>query len=104
MTPDHPERATLRSRFLAEHHHGEDEVRFFVEGEGLFTLRDNDQVHSVLCQTGDLIAVPAGRRHWFDMGPSPYFTAIRLFVDPAGWVANFTGDRIADRFPRHEAP
>jgi 1,2-dihydroxy-3-keto-5-methylthiopentene dioxygenase len=104
MTADHPERAVLRSKFLSEHRHAEDEVRFFVEGQGLFTLRDDDRVHSVLCEAGDLIAVPAGTRHWFDMGPHPHFTAIRLFVDPAGWVANFTGDPIADRFPRHEAP
>lgn len=103
MIPDHPEREALRSKFLSEHRHAEDEVRFFVEGEGLFTLRDDDQVHSVLCRAGDLIGVPAGTRHWFDMGPQPHFTAIRLFVDPAGWVAAFTGDPIADRFPRHEA-
>jgi 1,2-dihydroxy-3-keto-5-methylthiopentene dioxygenase len=102
MTPDHPERSMLRNKFLSEHRHSEDEVRFFVEGEGLFTLRDESGVHAVLCREGDLISVPAGMRHWFDMGPSPRFTAIRLFVDPAGWVANFTGDAIADRFPRHE--
>jgi len=102
MSPDHPEREALRTKFLSEHRHSEDEVRFFVEGEGLFTLRDDDRVHAVLCQRGDLISVPAGMRHWFDMGPDPRFTAIRLFVDPAGWVANFTGDGIAERFPRHE--
>jgi 1,2-dihydroxy-3-keto-5-methylthiopentene dioxygenase len=101
MTPEHPEREALRSKFLSEHCHSEDEVRFFVEGEGLFTLRNDAWIHAVLCQAGDLISVPAGMRHWFDMGPSPHFTAIRLFVDPAGWVANFTGDAIADRFPRH---
>lgn len=102
MVPDHPERAALRTKFLSEHRHSEDEVRFFVEGEGLFTLRDDTQVHAVLCEEGDLISVPAGMRHWFDMGPAPRFTAIRLFVEPAGWVADFTGDTIADRFPRHE--
>lgn len=102
MTPDHPERTALRTKFLSEHRHSEDEVRFFVEGEGLFTLRDDARVHAVLCEQGDLISVPAGMRHWFDMGPSPRFTAIRLFIDPAGWVADFTGDAIADRFPRHE--
>lgn len=102
MAPDHPERTTLRGKFLSEHRHSEDEVRFFVEGEGLFTLRDEDRVYSLLCTAGDLISVPAGMRHWFDMGPSPRFTAIRLFTNPEGWVAKFTGDAIADRFPRHE--
>jgi 1,2-dihydroxy-3-keto-5-methylthiopentene dioxygenase len=103
MTPDHPDRAALRDKFLSEHRHSEDEVRFFVSGEGLFTLRtDDDRIHAVLCTAGDLISVPAGMRHWFDMGPTPSFTAIRLFENPDGWVAKFTGDAIADRFPRHE--
>jgi 1,2-dihydroxy-3-keto-5-methylthiopentene dioxygenase len=103
LAPDHPERATLRGKFLSEHRHSEDEVRFFVAGEGLFTLHaDDDRVYAVLCTAGDLISVPAGMRHWFDMGPSPSFTAIRLFENPDGWIAKFTGDAIADRFPRHE--
>ena len=102
LTPEHPDRAALRGKFLSEHRHSEDEVRFFVEGEGLFTLRDEERVHAVLCAEGDLISVPAGMRHWFDMGPTPRFIAIRLFTNPEGWVANFTGDAIADRYPRHE--
>ncbi|MCW3848216.1 cupin domain-containing protein [Sphingomonas sp. LB-2] len=102
VQPDHPDREALRTKFLSEHRHSEDEVRFFVEGEGLFTLREDDRVYAVLCTAGDLISVPAGMRHWFDMGAAPSFTVIRLYIDPAGWVANYTGDTIADRFPRHE--
>jgi len=102
MAPDHPERATLRGKFLSEHTHGEDEVRFFVEGEGLFTLHAQGRVFNMLCTQGDLISVPAGMPHWFDMGASPRFTAIRLFRNSDGWIARFTGDAIADRFPRHE--
>lgn len=102
MVPHHPEREALRTKFLAEHRHAEDEVRFFVEGEGLFTLHLNDSVYAVLCCAGDLISVPAGTPHWFDMGPSPRFTAIRLFTNADGWIAQFTGDSIADRFPRHD--
>ena len=102
LAPDHPDRAMLRGKFLSEHTHGEDEVRFFVDGEGLFTLHEAGRVFNMLCTKGDLISVPAGMKHWFDMGPAPRFTAIRLFVNPDGWVASFTGDSIADRFPRHE--
>jgi 1,2-dihydroxy-3-keto-5-methylthiopentene dioxygenase len=103
LAPDHPDRAALRDKFLSEHRHSEDEVRFFVAGEGLFTLHaDDENVYAVLCTAGDLISVPAGMRHWFDMGPAPSFTAIRLFENPDGWIAKFTGDTIADRFPRHE--
>lgn len=100
MYPTHPDRAALRDKFLSEHTHGEDEVRFFVDGAGLFCLHLNGQVYAVLCTKGDLISVPAGTRHWFDMGSSPRFTAIRLFNNPDGWIAQFTGDAIADGFPR----
>ncbi|SFP57520.1 1,2-dihydroxy-3-keto-5-methylthiopentene dioxygenase [Geopseudomonas sagittaria] len=95
----HPQKAELRAKFLDEHTHGEDEVRFFVAGRGLFTLHVGDQVYAVLCEKNDLISVPAGTRHWFDMGEEPHFVAIRLFNNPEGWVAKFTGDSIAKTFP-----
>jgi len=100
LTPDHPDRAMLRQKFLNEHTHSEDEVRFFVAGRGLFTLHIDDKVYEVLCEKGDLIGVPDGTRHWFDMSESPYFIAIRLFTNKEGWVANFTGSDIAQTFPR----
>ena len=102
MGPDHPEKGAMRLKFLAEHTHAEDEVRFFVDGAGLFTLHVEDRVYEVLCERGDLISVPAGTRHWFDMGPNPSFCAVRLFTSPDGWAADFTGEDIAERFPRLE--
>ena len=100
LKPDNPERATFRQKFLNEHTHSEDEVRFFVAGAGQFTLHIGDKVYEVLCEAGDLIGVPDGTRHWFDMSEAPYFVAIRLFTNKEGWVANFTGTDIAERFPR----
>lgn len=102
LTADHPQKDELRAKFLDEHRHGEDEVRFFVAGRGLFTLHIKDHVYAVLCEKNDLISVPAGTRHWFDMGERPHFVAIRLFNNPEGWVAKFTGDEIAKRFPQLE--
>lgn len=102
MAPDHPDKATMRTKFLDEHTHAEDEVRFFVDGQGLFTLHADGRVFEVLCERGDLISVPAGTRHWFDMGPNPHFVAVRIFTSPEGWAADFTGDPIARRFPRLE--
>jgi 1,2-dihydroxy-3-keto-5-methylthiopentene dioxygenase len=99
MNPDHPQKEEFRNKFLAEHTHSEDEVRFFVRGHGLFVIHLGDKVYALLCEKDDLISVPANTRHWFDMGPNPVFTAIRLFNNPEGWVANFTGDDIASRFP-----
>ncbi|WP_049621440.1 1,2-dihydroxy-3-keto-5-methylthiopentene dioxygenase [Frateuria defendens] len=100
LTPDHPDRAALRQKFLSEHTHSEDEVRFFVAGAGQFTLHIGEKVYDVLCEQGDLIGVPDGTRHWFDMSEAPYFVAIRLFTSKEGWVARFTGTDIADSFPR----
>ena len=99
LQPDHPDRATLRQKFLAEHTHSEDEVRFFVEGRGLFCLHVGDEVMQLVCEADDWISVPAGTRHWFDMGPEPQFCALRFFNNTEGWVAQFTGDPIAERFP-----
>lgn len=102
--PDHPQAAVLREKFLNEHTHDDFELRFFVEGQGLFYIHRDGRVYGMLCTRGDLINLPAGTTHWFDMGPRPRLKAVRLFTTPEGWVANFTGDRIAERFPRLEAP
>src|SRR5690606_23110267 len=93
------DKAALRAKFLDEHTHAEDEVRFFVAGKGLFNLHIDEHVYAVLCEKGDVISVRAGVKHWFDMGEYPRFTAIRLFNNPDGWVAHFTGDTIAEQYP-----
>jgi 1,2-dihydroxy-3-keto-5-methylthiopentene dioxygenase len=103
IAPDHPLKAAMRSKFLDEHFHKEDEVRFFVAGSGLFTLHAGTRVYELLCEAGDLVSVPDGMTHWFDMGPEPSFVAIRFFTAADGWVGHFTGTDIAQRFPRYEA-
>lgn len=99
MTPDNPAASALRTKFLSEHIHTEDEVRFFVDGAGSFVLHVDGQVFDAYCAAGDLISVPAGIKHWFDAGPSPRFTALRVFQDTTGWTPHYTGDGIAERFP-----
>lgn len=103
LGPDHPERAAMRQKFLAEHTHADFEVRFFVAGRGLFYLHVGGKVYLVLCEQGDLISVPANTTHWFDMGESPDFKCIRFFTTPDGWQGNFTGSDIATRFPSFDA-
>lgn len=98
-TPDLP---SLRAKFLAEHTHSEDEVRFFVDGEGLFWFNIEGEVFSLLCQAGDLISVPAHTAHWFDLGPKAFVKAIRVFIDKAGWVPHYTGSGIDQNYnPRY---
>jgi 1,2-dihydroxy-3-keto-5-methylthiopentene dioxygenase len=99
INPDHPEKDAIRKKFQAEHTHDDFEIRFFINGQGLFYLHVVGKVYVVLCEKGDLISVPAHTTHWFDMGENPQFTCIRFFTTPYGWVANFTDDPIASRFP-----
>lgn len=107
MQPNNPKKDEFRQMFLSEHTHADFEVRFFVDGQGLFFLRPQAQrpntVFAMLCTAGDLISVPAGMTHWFDMGEQPHFKAIRFFTTDNGWVGNFTGDDIASRFPHLES-
>jgi 1,2-dihydroxy-3-keto-5-methylthiopentene dioxygenase len=89
---DTPNIEALRAKFLNEHTHAEDEVRFFVDGEGqfFFHLPDSSEVFKLLCEKGDFISVPKGYTHWFDLAPKYYVKAIRVFQTPEGWVANYT--------------
>ncbi|WP_280181223.1 1,2-dihydroxy-3-keto-5-methylthiopentene dioxygenase [Nocardia farcinica] len=98
--PQWPQTArAARTKFLDEHRHAEDEVRFFAAGRGCFYLHLGAVVLAVVCEGGDLMSVPAGTLHWFDMGERPDFIAVRFFEEADGWVGDFTGDRISAGFP-----
>jgi 1,2-dihydroxy-3-keto-5-methylthiopentene dioxygenase len=99
LTPDNPNAPALREKFLSEHIHTEDEIRFFVHGGGHFVMHVNNRIYDAFCEAGDLISVPANTRHWFDAGEKPQFTALRVFTDTSGWVPHYTGDPISERFP-----
>lgn len=99
LRPDTPNLPAMRAKFLAEHTHSEDEIRFFVRGSGNFILHVNNEVWDAHCTEGDLISVPANTKHWFDAGTAPEFTCLRVFTDASGWVPHYTGDQIAERFP-----
>ncbi len=87
VQPGNPGWPAMRKKFLAEHIHDEDEVRFFVEGSGAFFLHIGDKVYEIVGAADDLLSIPLGTKHWFDGGPEGYFTVIRLFTDQKGWIA-----------------
>lgn len=90
--------AGARAKFLNEHTHDEEEIRYFSSGSGVFYLHMNGRVLAMLCTAGDLISVPEMTTHWFDMGTTPDFTAIRFFRTDDGWVGTFTGSEISSQF------
>jgi 1,2-dihydroxy-3-keto-5-methylthiopentene dioxygenase len=96
----------IRAKFLAEHPHSEDEIRFFVDGQGLFWFHLEDEpVFNLLCEKGDLISVPEGTKHWFDAGETnPFVKAIRIFIDMSGWVPHYTASKLEDQFTDFKVP
>ena len=89
----------MRQKFLDEHIHTEDEVRFFIEGGGHFILHANGRVYDTYCTANDLISVPSGLKHWFDAGLQPHATVLRIYTDSSGWTPHYTGDTISALFP-----
>jgi 1,2-dihydroxy-3-keto-5-methylthiopentene dioxygenase len=90
-----PETAGLEvmlAKFSREHWHDEDEVRFIILGRGLFHIRPREgPVLALEVVAGDLIRVPRGTWHWFDLCAERRIRAIRLFQDPSGWTPHYTG-------------
>jgi 1,2-dihydroxy-3-keto-5-methylthiopentene dioxygenase len=89
--PDTPGLDAMLERFSSEHWHSEDEVRFIIEGRGVFHIHPaGGAVMAVEVGPGDLIRVPSGVHHWFDLCADRRIRAIRLFKDPAGWAPHYT--------------
>lgn len=90
ITPNTPNLQTLLDKFNKEHTHSEDEVRFIVKGHGVFHVNPvGGPVFAIDIEGGDLINVPAGTRHWFDLCTERTIRAIRLFLDPSGWTPEY---------------
>ncbi len=87
LSPTTPNLDALGAKFAAEHHHDDDEVRFVLEGEGIFDIRSHDdRWMRVVVHPGDLIVVPKGRHHRFFLTEQRCIRCVRLFMDAAGWV------------------
>jgi len=81
----------MLARFSREHWHDEDEVRFIIHGRGLFHIHPRDgQVTAIEVEAGDLIRVPRGTHHWFNLCSDREIRAIRLFQNPSGWAPSYT--------------
>lgn len=90
LLPTTPNLDAICAKFDAEHHHDDDEVRFVLEGEGIFDIRDDDdRWMRIIVEAGDLIVVPAGRHHRFLLTEARTIRCVRLFQDEAGWVPHY---------------
>lgn len=87
LSPDMENLDVICAKFIDEHLHEDDEVRFVLEGAGIFDIRSQDDVWMRLeVGPGDLIIVPKDLHHRFMLGEDKHIRCVRLFKDPSGWV------------------
>jgi 1,2-dihydroxy-3-keto-5-methylthiopentene dioxygenase len=99
VKPETPNLEAMLARFNREHWHDEDEVRFIIEGRGLFHVHPpNGPVFAIEVEAGDLIRVPRGTHHWFDLCADRRIRAIRLFQNSSGWTPHYTESGVDQGF------
>ena len=99
VRPNTPNLDAMLAKFSREHWHDEDEVRFIIEGRGIFHVHPpNRAVFAIEVEAGDLIRVPRGTHHWFDLCADRRIRAIRLFQDVSGWTPHYTDTGIDRQF------
>jgi 1,2-dihydroxy-3-keto-5-methylthiopentene dioxygenase len=95
VKPDTPGLDTMLAKFNIEHRHDEDEVRYIIAGRGLFHIHPpTGPVIAIEVEAGDLIRVPRGTLHWFDLCGDRRIRAIRLFQDITGWTPHYTNSGV----------
>ena len=99
VNPETPGLDQMLSKFDKEHLHTEDEVRFTVKGSGVFHINpENDPVFAVTVESGDLISVPKGTHHWFNLCSDKTIRCIRLFEDMSGWTPHYKEEPIHENY------
>jgi 1,2-dihydroxy-3-keto-5-methylthiopentene dioxygenase len=99
VTPETPGLEGMLAKFSKEHTHSEDEVRFILRGRGLFHVHpETGPVFAIQVEAGDLINVPRGTRHWFDLCQEKNIRAIRLFQDKSGWTPHYVENSAHTRY------
>jgi len=99
VKPETPNLDTMLKKFSSEHWHDEDEVRLIVDGRGIFHIHPpGEPVFALEVVAGDLIRVPRGTHHWFDLCGERRIRAIRLFQDASGWTPHYTQSGVDAQF------
>jgi 1,2-dihydroxy-3-keto-5-methylthiopentene dioxygenase len=99
VSPDTPGLDAMLAKFSKEHTHSEDEVRFTVRGSGVFHIHPpSGPVFAIQVESGDLINVPMGTQHWFDLCSDKTIRCIRLFQDKSGWAPHYIEEGVHERY------
>jgi 1,2-dihydroxy-3-keto-5-methylthiopentene dioxygenase len=99
VSPQTPNLDAMLAKFSREHWHDEDEVRFILRGRGVFHIHPQGApVMAIEVVPGDLLRVPRGTHHWFDLCSERDIRAIRLFQDVSGWTPRYTDTGVDARY------
>jgi len=99
VSPETPNLDAMLAKFSKEHTHSEDEVRFTVRGSGVFHIHPkNGPVFAIQVESGDLINVPCGTQHWFDLCDDRTIRCVRLFQDTTGWAPHYVDSPVHERY------
>lgn len=87
LKPEMPNLDEICAKFDKEHYHTEDEVRYVVDGAGIFDVRDEaDQWIRIEVTPGDMIVIPARTYHRFYLTDAKQIRCMRLFANHNGWA------------------
>jgi len=99
VSPATPNLDVMLAKFAKEHTHSEDEVRFTVRGSGVFHIHpENGPVFGIQVESGDLVNVPHGTQHWFDLCNDRTIRCIRLFQDQSGWTPHYVENSLHEKY------
>jgi len=93
MWPEMQNFDALCQKFIGEHLHTDDEVRFVLSGSGVFEIRSqDDKWMKIIVEPQDFISVPANRFHRFYLTDEKKIQCVRLFKDQSGWTPQYRKD------------
>ena len=99
VNPQTPNLDQMLQKFDKEHTHSEDEVRFTVRGSGVFHIHpEGGPVFSITVESGDLVNVPCGTKHWFNLCTDKTIRCIRLFQDMSGWTPSYVAESVHQNY------
>ena len=90
LHPEIPNLDAMLAKFNPIHTHSEDEVRYIVDGEGIFGfVRPDETQVELTVQPEEYINVPAGTEHWFCLTAARRVKAVRYFTGTEGWTPEY---------------